>query len=89
MRATGALILRSIGTCFLLATLSFSASGQNPNTRPARPGTINYVEGQASVDGQPLSPNSVGSAELEKGQVLTTQAGKVEVLLTPGVSSGG
>jgi hypothetical protein len=37
------------------------------------------------IDGQQLSPDSMGSALLEKGQTLTTQAGKVEILLTPGV----
>src|SRR5579863_3130427 len=57
-----------------------------PNTRPAGPGSINYVEGQASLDGQPLSSQSVGSAQMQAGQTLTTQpGGKVEVLLTPGV----
>ena len=51
----------------------------------ARPGSINYVEGAASIGTQLLGANSPGSVELEKGQSLTTQAGKVEVLLTPGV----
>jgi len=51
----------------------------------ARPGSINYVEGQASIAGVPLGAASVGTVELEKGQILTTQAGKVEILLTPGV----
>ena len=59
--------------------------GQTPNTRPAGPGAINYVEGQAAIGGQQLSPTSVGFTTLEKGQTLTTQAGKVEILLTPGV----
>jgi FecR protein len=58
---------------------------QNQNTHMARPGAINYVEGEAAIDGQPLNPDAVGSVELQKGQVLTTQAGKVEILLTPGV----
>ena len=54
--------------------------------RIGRPGTINYVEGQASVGNKALSEKSGGSVELASGQVLTTQQdGKVEVLLTPGV----
>src|SRR5438874_7166758 len=57
---------------------------QNQNSRPAQPGAINYVEGQASIDGQELNSNSVGSVQLQAGQSLTTQAGKVEVLLVPG-----
>src|SRR5258706_290507 len=54
-------------------------------TNPPQPGTVNYVEGQASVGNQPLTSTSVGSTELQAGQILTTQKGKVEVLLTPGV----
>jgi hypothetical protein len=53
--------------------------------RQARPGAINYVEGHALIDGQVLNPDSVGSAILDRGQTLTTQSGKVEILLTPGV----
>src|SRR5689334_14671382 len=52
---------------------------------PARPGSINYVEGQAAIGSQILGANSVGVLELSSGQTLTTQAGKVEILLTPGV----
>jgi hypothetical protein len=58
---------------------------QTQNTRPAVIGSINYVEGEASIEGQPLSPQSVGSVALQGGQVLTTQSGRVEILLTPGV----
>jgi len=62
------------------------ASGpQADNMRPGRPGAINYIEGQVALDGQPLNPNSVGTAGLDRGQTLTTQAGKAEILLTPGV----
>jgi hypothetical protein len=52
---------------------------------PGRPGTVNYVEGQVSVDGQDLGTSSIGSAELKRGAVLRTGSGKAEVLLTPGV----
>jgi len=55
------------------------------NAHPPRPGSINYVEGKASIGTQALGPNSPGSVELEKDQLLTTEAGKVEILLTPGV----
>lgn len=51
----------------------------------AVPGTLNYVEGQAAIGSQTLSSKSVGEAELQPGQVLDTQNGKAEVLLTPGV----
>ena len=56
----------------------------NP-ANPPRPGTLNYIEGAASIDGRPLNRQSVGSTELDSGQVLTTGAGKAEILLTPGI----
>jgi len=55
------------------------------NAHPARPGSVNYVEGVASLDGEALKADSAGSVEMAKHQVLTTEAGKVEVLMTPGV----
>jgi hypothetical protein len=51
---------------------------------PARPGTVNYVEGQAAMGGQSLDAKSVG-VEMGVGQSLTTLDGKAEILLTPGV----
>src|SRR6266850_7273166 len=51
---------------------------------PARPGSINYIEGQASIAGQVLDSKAIGSAELQPGQSLDTQIGKAEILLTPG-----
>jgi hypothetical protein len=56
-----------------------------PMAGPPRPGSLNYLEGQASIGAMPLTPRAVGSAVLDAGQTLTTQAGKVEILLTPGV----
>jgi hypothetical protein len=66
-----------------LATLSVPAFGQSTNQ--ARPGTLNYIEGNASIGTHSLSAHSVGKAELQPGQTLTTADGKAEVLLTPGV----
>jgi len=57
----------------------------NDQHHAARPGTINYVEGQVALSGQPLDANSIGEVALDSGQSLTTQNGKAEILLTPGV----
>jgi len=71
---------------FLLATiLSAPAWSQRENANSARSGSINYVEGQVSMGTQPLSSDSVGSTELDTHQSLTTQSGKVEILLKPGI----
>jgi hypothetical protein len=73
--------LIAVSSFILAASLSAPAFGANP----ARPGTINYVEGQASIAGQALDAKAIGTAELQPGQSLDTQNGKAEILLTPGV----
>jgi len=52
---------------------------------PARPGTVNYVEGAAYLNGNALNQNQVGGAAMNAGDQLTTNNGKAEVLLTPGI----
>ena len=69
----------------LAAVLSAPAWGSNTDTRAAIPGTVNYVEGQASIGNQTISSNDIGSAQLEADQSLSTENGKAEILLTPGV----
>src|SRR6266568_9307656 len=74
------------GILFLAALLSVPAWGAYSDSKhTATPGTLNYVEGQASIGDQNLDSKAVGSAEVQAGQVLATQNGKAEVLLTPGV----
>jgi len=51
----------------------------------ARPGTVNYAEGQVTLGGQTIGAKQIGSAEVSPGQILATQNGKAEMLLTPGV----
>jgi hypothetical protein len=72
---------KSIGGFIFLALLGDPVRG----SVPPQPGTINYIEGLASIGGQLLSESSVGSVKLLTGQSVSTQAGKVEMLLTPGV----
>lgn len=50
-----------------------------------RAGTIHYIRGQVSVDGQPLNMTPLKFPQLKEGQVLRTGAGRAEVLLGPGV----
>src|ERR1700730_18654333 len=79
--------LRSTLTAgFLLAaSLAMPARGDTQSRGNAVPGTLNYVEGQVSLDSQPLNSKSIGEAVLEPGQSITTENGKAEVLLPPGV----
>ena len=73
--------LKAAGGFFLAALLLSPAWG----SVPPQPGTINYIEGQSAIGGQALGEKSVGSAELAAGQSLSTQDGRVEILLTPGI----
>jgi hypothetical protein len=71
---------------FLLSLATLCAPVALAQTaNPAVPGTINYVEGSASINGAPLNQQSVGYAQLQPGQVLQTANGRAELLLTPGV----
>ncbi len=55
------------------------------NTPMPEPGTVNYVEGQVSLQGQTITNKSIGQATLDANQVVATTEGNVELLLTPGV----
>lgn len=87
MQRTSILLLAAV---ILVPAWSAPAWSQTPTSVPhPRPGSINYVEGQASIDSaagtSPVDVGAVGSLALGRDQTLTTQAGKVEILLTPGV----
>jgi hypothetical protein len=70
----------------LFAPALFALDIQNPApASSAVPGTLNYIEGAATIDGHFLAANSVGSVTLQPGQEIATSQGRVEVLLTPGV----
>lgn len=77
----------AVASSLLLAAIATAPGwSQDQKAHPAGVGSVNYVEGQASIGTQTLTPESVGAVVLEKDQSLTTQAGKVEILLTPGSS---
>lgn len=71
----------------LLAAPAFGAdypTNSNP-AQPPRPGTLNYIQGAANLNGNTLNGQQVSSTAMNAGDVLTTGAGKAEVLLTPGI----
>ena len=83
-------ILKSFGGVFLAGVLAMpvwadrNPPGQGPQG-PPQPGTVNYVEGQATLGGQPLDRNTPAGAAMQPGQMLSTQNGRAEILLTQGV----
>lgn len=68
-----------------LGMLSIPLFAQSNTAQPARPGTVNYIEGTVALDGQQITAKQIGSLEMEPGQEITTGKGKAEILLTPGV----
>ena len=74
-------IHKALAGVFVAALCAFSQA-----TTSARPGTINYVEGHASIDGQQIDQKQIGHLNLEVDQTIQTeQNSKAEILLTPGV----
>jgi hypothetical protein len=51
----------------------------------AHSGVIHYIEGDVSIDGTNIHPKFAQYPEVKEGQVLATDEGRAEVLLTPGV----
>jgi len=72
------MMIALVGAALLVVPAAFAEN-------VARPGTLNYVEGAAYVNGQQVTGKSVGSIDLNPGQELSTRQGKAEVLLIPGV----
>jgi FecR protein len=74
--------LRLSVTLGLLGAACVILSAQTRRT--ATPGTVNYIEGQVLIDGRPVAKNQNGYSQLESNDVLSTQNGKAEILLSPG-----
>src|SRR4051794_22275941 len=81
--------MRSLGkrTACLLAGLVLAAGYASPQayTVSAKPGAVNYIEGGAYINGAPVSEKYLKSTFLNANDVLSTDVGKAEVLLAPGV----
>src|SRR5260370_16930213 len=73
--------MKVLGSLFMAGILSVPAWA----AKTAQAGSLNYVEGQVSIGGQPVNADSVGNVTLQSGQILSTGNGRAEVLLTPGV----
>src|SRR5690242_5507151 len=54
-------------------------------TISAKPGVINYIEGGTYLNGRPLSEKALKATFLNTNDTLSTDTGRAEVLLTPGV----
>jgi hypothetical protein len=52
----------------------------------AKSGTVNFTEGQVQLDGRTLESSVTHYPDIKEGSVLSTEDGRAEVLLTPGVT---
>ena len=79
-RLKASLVLLSLATACVPAHLLAQ------NTYRAVPGSLNFVQGQANIDGQPLDINSstTPNRQLKAGETLATANGSADLLLAPG-----
>lgn len=75
--------MKRISVLVLILAAAVSLSAQSVIS--AHSGTIHYTEGQVTVDGTAIQPRYGEFAEVKTGQVLASQDGRAEILLTPGV----
>ncbi len=54
-------------------------------TISAKPGGVNYVEGNVFIDGKAVSPQNLKATFVNANETISTDIGKAEVLLSPGV----
>jgi 5'-3' exoribonuclease 2 len=68
-----------------LATLSVPALAQGTNPAVREASALNFVQGQAALDGQPVTTNPNSTPQpLHAGDVLATSNGTADVMLAPG-----
>ncbi len=79
--------LKATIALLFLATASVPASLAAQNTNGAVPGSLNFVQGQANIDGRPLDTKNFQMTQprqLRAGETLATANGSADILLAPG-----
>jgi FecR protein len=69
----------------LVYSLVYSAAAWGQSVISAHSGVIHYIEGQVTVDGAVIHPKSTEFPDIKLDQVVATEDGRAEILLTPGV----
>lgn len=83
--------MKNPGWCTLVRILSGLSiplacqADTSPYIISARPGSLNYLDGEALLNQRPLNKSALGKTFLNTDDVLQTHTGKAEILLTPGV----
>jgi len=68
----------------IVLAVAVAAFAQGNREDMASPGTVNYIEGQVTLNGQELSAKSAEASVAGPNQVISTADGYAEILLTPG-----
>ena len=71
--------------CAVMGTFVFVGGAGAQSVISAHSGVIHYVEGDVTIDGSAVRPKFAEFPDVKSGQVLATEEGRAEVLLTPGV----
>lgn len=74
---------RSLAICAAMGAVPLGLWAQR-YVISARPGVVNYVEGPAFVNGEPVAQKQIGKDFLQSNDVVSTGLGKAEILLIPG-----
>lgn len=74
---------RTSALCAVAVLAAGAALGQDVIS--ARSGMVHYVEGRVLLDDKPVTPKFGQFPQIQDQQVLKTEEGRAEVLLTPGV----
>lgn len=69
----------------IIGVLGAAISAWGQNAISARSGMVNHVEGQVFIQGKAIDPKFGQFPQLHNDETLSTQEGRAEVLLTPGV----
>ncbi|MGB7759838.1 MAG: hypothetical protein WBL61_08420 [Bryobacteraceae bacterium] len=80
--------MKPIGIAILAAALlALTATpGLAQYVVSAKSGTVNLTEGQVELDGHSVESSLTHYPDIKEGSVLSTEEGRAEVLLTPGVT---
>jgi hypothetical protein len=71
--------------CALLVAVLGASPAWAQQAISARSGMIHYIEGDVAINGTATHPKFAEFPEVKNGEVLSTEEGRAEVLLTPGV----
>ncbi len=69
----------------MIAALSLPVGAAAQQVISARAGVVQYVEGTVTVGGELISPKAGQFPSVKENEVLKTEEGRAEILLTPGV----